>query len=412
MRIVQVSTGVVRIPVVGYGGVERHISNLSLTLAKARTSVKIVDAAFEQGERADKLGDIQIYRVGGRGLRLIRGLANLGGFLGVVLLKLVEVIYSVQVLMYLRAELSNCDVIHFHSSLTGFILSIHPGVRRRSVYTIHSVLHSPEYTSRGAMAKFNVLIDLWLARRVSALITVNPAQRGVFIQRYRVSPSKVTFIPNGVNNMRLTAGSMEGIRSLLGFGTKFIVLHIARLSKEKGTDILVAAAKEVIAKMGPDSCKFVFVGPSSLSFREEVMTRVQELDLRDSIELMGPVSDQTVRELLSVADIFVLPSRVDAFDLSVLEAMSSGKPIVGTRLSGMSVQVIDGFNGILVDDAEPSVVAAAIMKIMTNSALKSRMAKNSEARSRDFSWDNTTRDVLAVYTRLTESAPISSNTSG
>lgn len=141
------------------------------------------------------------------------------------------------------------------------------------------------------------------------------------------------------------------------------VLAIGRLVEKKGFDLLLDA----IAAPASPGCVVRIAGAGELA--DALAAQVTRLGLGDRVELLGPRSQSEVRELLSAADVLVVPSVVaadgnaDGLPTVVLEAMATGVPVVATDVTGMSEAVIDGDTGVLLPPGDVDALAAALLRV-------------------------------------------------
>jgi glycosyltransferase involved in cell wall biosynthesis len=94
----------------------------------------------------------------------------------------------------------------------------------------------------------------------------------------------------------------------------------------------------------------------------ELKDLVRDLNLSDHFHFVGGVTN--LREHLSAADIFVLPSRSEGFSNAIVEAMAASLPVVATNVGGNAEAVIDGVSGFLVPPEDPAALAAAITRLL------------------------------------------------
>ena len=151
--------------------------------------------------------------------------------------------------------------------------------------------------------------------------------------------------------------AVEGVRRRLGLGGRRLVLYVGKLSPGKGAADLVEAARRV-APAVPDAL-FVFVGEGELSRPEPFIRR------------LGPLPNREVLALYPLADVVVVPSVIpDALSRVILEAMSAGRPVIATRVGGTPELVLDGKTGLLVERNDPAGLAAALLAILRDDALR------------------------------------------
>jgi glycogen synthase len=153
------------------------------------------------------------------------------------------------------------------------------------------------------------------------------------------------------------AADVESARRRLGLEGRRVILYVGKLSPGKGSADLAAAAGRVAAAV-PDAC-VVFVGEGALPGGEPF------------IRGLGPLPNADVLALYPLAEVVVVPSVIpDALSRVILEAMSAGRPVVATRVGGTPELVIDGKTGLLVERNDPEGLAAAIISLLRDDALR------------------------------------------
>lgn len=170
-----------------------------------------------------------------------------------------------------------------------------------------------------------------------------------------------------------------------------VVLTVARLDEQKGHRYLLEAAAQV-----PEA-QFVLAGDGPLRASLEAQTR--SLGVEERVKFLGYRSD--IADLLADCDVFVLPSLYEGLPLSILEAMSAGKPVIATQIGGTDEVVIAGETGLLVPPANPTALAAAIRSVLTDRSLAQRLASAGRARvEQEFSAARMIQQVIDVYDGL------------
>jgi glycosyltransferase involved in cell wall biosynthesis len=189
-----------------------------------------------------------------------------------------------------------------------------------------------------------------LAYAAAHRIVANSEAAARQLREEGVPSARVTVVPNGID---LSAYPHRTDRSSLRR-----VLMVAGLRRIKGLDVLVAAAAKILARV-PDA-RFVIAGEGPE--RESALLQVRHLGIENSFEFLGHRDD--VPALLAEADLFVLPSRSEAFPNAVIEAMAAGLPVVATHVGGIAELVQHERTGVLVPSEDPEALAAAVMKLM------------------------------------------------
>jgi glycosyltransferase involved in cell wall biosynthesis len=177
------------------------------------------------------------------------------------------------------------------------------------------------------------------------------------------------------------------------------VLYLARVQKRKRPEDFVSAMPTVLAKY-PDA-RFVLAGPDTGDLTGPMRELAAELGVADSLECVGALGHQEVLERLRGSDVYVLPSVVEPFAVSILEAMSVGLPVVVTRTGGLSPDVEAAGAGRITDsdpDADNGpLVGQAILELLDPAANAEASQAAWQLIHDRFSIGAVVDDLLGVY---------------
>lgn len=271
------------------------------------------------------------------------------------------------------------DIVHTHSSKTGFIGRI--AARCAGVsHIIHTVHGFPFH----AYQLFPIYLLYQQLETIAAhfcdrIITVNKAD-AEYLHSHRPSTS-VRVIYNGVSEMEVTPSLYK--KEDFGFtASDCIVGSICRFDTQKNILNTIDAAIHVVAR--EPQIKFIFIGNGK--FFSDAKKKVHDAHLTDSILLPGWKTNGT--EWLRIFDIFLLYSRWEGLPLSILEAMEAGLPIIASNIQGNNELVHHAENGLLVSLDSLEELSAAIIELAKNTGRKERMGEKSrEIIRRNFSLD-------------------------
>ena len=261
----------------------------------------------------------------------------------------------------------------------------------RKLYAIHHLMPLPppnpqilEINSpRDVLRRvFGKRVRKLLAARVpphlcDTTICVSNAVRDSLIQQYRFPARKMLTIHNGISPREFAPSRTDGIaiRTKLQIRSgDFVLVCTARLSIEKGIDILLSAMSHIIQK--DPSCKCIIIGEGPL--KEKLSEQVKSLGLTRHVFMEGFQAD--VRPYLCAADAFVLTSHIEGLAFSVLEAMACKLPCIVTNVGGNAEAVVQNVNGLVVNPGSADEVIQAIIYLLTHSKERARMAQASRSR--------------------------------
>jgi L-malate glycosyltransferase len=216
-------------------------------------------------------------------------------------------------------------------------------------------------------------------------IVANSRAAASRLELERVPRRKITVVSNGLDlrPFRTPPAPKSRLRK---------VIVVANLRPEKGHEVLVDAAANVLLRV-PDA-RFELVGDGPC--RDPLVERVRSLGIERAFTFRGHRND--IPACLAAADIFVLPSRSEAFPNAVLEAMAAGLPIVASAVGGIVELITDNRTGLLVPADDPASLCARLVRLMADSSLGSRLgdAARSEAHSR-YSFDRMVAEIDRLY---------------
>jgi L-malate glycosyltransferase len=221
------------------------------------------------------------------------------------------------------------------------------------------------------------------AYTVAHQVVANSRAAAERLQQERVPLRKIALVPNGLDTGRFTARVARGrLRR---------VIIVANLRAEKGHDVLIEAARDVLQRFPDARFEIVGAGPQ----RESLIERVRAREVQHAFTFLGHRED--VPDRLAAADIFVLPSRSEAFPNAVVEAMAAGLPIVASAVGGIMELIADDGTGLLVPPDDPASLAARLRELMADPSRGERLggAARREALSR-YSFER----MVAEFDRL------------
>jgi len=195
-----------------------------------------------------------------------------------------------------------------------------------------------------------------------------------------LAPDKVHAVGGGINALPV------GGRAPSSGGPKQRLLFVGQDFFRKGGDLVVDAVAG-LRQSGSGDYRLTVAGPTSWPL---------EGSPPDWVDFQGSISPSAVGRLWTEHDVFVLPSRFEAYGLTFLEARASGLPCIGRDAFAMPELIPDGAGALVGDHADADAVAAAIHSVSTNEALFDRVAHDAEAVARDNSWQAVAGRILEV----------------
>ena len=295
---------------------------------------------------------------------------------------------NIRFLLRLRAKLkdNNIHILHTHgypACTIGRLAAISAGTP-----VIISHMHSTywDYSYK------QILIERFLSFFTDKIICCSRAVADFVVNKEKINVKKTAVIYNGID-----LDKFNGYLKVEEKKDEFVIGCVASLFPHKGHKYLLEAAKEVLNSF-PGKAKFVLVGRGILE--NSLRAYAKELSIETGVEFKGAVSDTL--KLLCSFDLVVLPSSErEGLGLSLLEAMAAGKPVIGTAIGGISEVIREGENGLLVPAKDPKALAKAIITILQDPVMASRMGKiGRQIAEEKFSETRLLREIENLYRGL------------
>ncbi len=207
--------------------------------------------------------------------------------------------------------------------------------------------------------------------------------------------SKLSVVRNGINPRHAEPDRERLISELELPGDAYLVLTVGRMTEQKGYSFLLEAIPEIVA--GEPRAHFIWVGTGPE--QPQLEKRARELGVERHIHFAGRRHD--VPLFIASSDLFVLPSLFEGMPLVVLEAMAAGLPVIGTRVSGTSEEIVDGLTGRLVDPSSVEGLARGVLEAASEPQRAAGWARAARRRFQDeFRAARMAREMKALYYRL------------
>lgn len=176
-----------------------------------------------------------------------------------------------------------------------------------------------------------------------------------------------------------------------------VIVCLGKLRRYKRADHALFAFKRSLNRLD-NSCRLVIAGKVSeidRSYVDWLYKLANRLEIEDYIEIKTNISEIEKLELLETAKLLVQPSPVEGFSIVVAEANRCGTPVIASDGVPSDV-VVDGYNGIVYPFGDVEALAIAIIKLMKDNILWSKISKNAYEWSQQFSWENSVLQFLKI----------------
>jgi len=288
------------------------------------------------------------------------------------------------------------DVLHTHYTVPPFLPK-----STRTVVTIHDISweYYPQFYNAKRLLHLKTTVP-WSARRADRIVVASQSMKRSLIERYKVGAERIVVTPfAAASNFapRERASCRERLLAKHGIEGHFI-LCVANLRPVKNL-VRVLRAFAHLCKRQTIEAKLVIVGMAR-DGSGPFFSTLQKLKLEHDVILAGYVHQADLPDFYSAAEAFLFPSIFEAFGLPILEAMACGAPVITANRSACSE--VAGGAALLVDPEDWEAIANAIQRVLWDARLREELRAAGLKRAREFSWQGTAAETLAIYQELAQ----------
>lgn len=297
----------------------------------------------------------------------------------------------VDVVRYERLDLLHVHYAIPHASaayLAKLILAEH-GIQ----IPIITTLHGTDITLVGRDASFEPVVTFAI-NHSDGITTVSDSLRKDTFANFKIT-KPIEVIPNFIDLSRFSKKPKDHFKKAIApFGERLIV-HTSNFRKVKRVQDVVDVFKKVNAVI-PSKLLLIGDGPE----RAGIEKMCREIHLCDEVRFLG--KQEAIEEILSVCDLFIMPSESESFGLAALEAMACQVPVISTNTGGLPELNVNGVTGYMSNVGDTDDMAANALKILKDSNILQQFKQNALKRAKEFEIHRILPLYESYYTRIVE----------
>jgi glycosyltransferase involved in cell wall biosynthesis len=297
----------------------------------------------------------------------------------------------------------NFDIIHVNGCISyGFL-------KKRIInvphfFTCHHLLadaienNNSTFLARFTKSENNFIMPFFERRCLKLtdkIIASSEFTKSQIIKNYKIPPSKIEIVYLGtdLNGYDYTETELNEFKRRINLPDKPSVLFVGRIDDpRKGLDVLLNAFKMVLKRV---DAILIVIGKGNPN---KIMKQIDSLGITKNIFLIGFVDENTLKKFYSLCDLYVCPSRLEGFGLTIIEAIAAGKPIVATKVGAIPEIIKDESMGILVPSDDWNCIAQAILCCLSiEPKSKILKVKNLNYLKENFNWKKCAEETLIAY---------------
>jgi glycosyltransferase involved in cell wall biosynthesis len=258
------------------------------------------------------------------------------------------------------------------------------------------------------------LFAIWATRKcfdtAAQIICISPRLKEHLKTKWNVDESKLSVLPIAADVESVTPNHNSAtVRKSLGLTTEPVVMWVGGFYPWHDMSLLLESFALILQRR-PDA-RLVLVGDGQT--RSAVADTVTKAGMGHAVIMTGKIAHSQVPEMLSIADVAVVPSTPltaglggTGTPLKLFEYMAAGKAIVATALNEAAEVIRDGHDGLLVQPGDASKFAEATLKLVDDPKERSRLGKNAREQAvKQYSWEHYTRRLEEIYLNVMGNAP-------
>jgi glycosyltransferase involved in cell wall biosynthesis len=280
------------------------------------------------------------------------------------------------------------DIVHFHSEPEGSVI----GAPLRTAM----VLSYDNYFLRGGRESIFFRPCQFALRRFDALLAVSQYSASSSTAYWELPAERVSAVYNGVNldQFRPDEAAAERERKRLSIDGPAL-LYLGRVCEQKGTDTLLNAY-EIVRRTRSD-VELLIAGPLEQFAGGEAAVDWPALIERAGAQYLGQVPDERLAGLMTLADVFVMPTRrLEMLGMAAVEAQACGTPVVASDHGGLPEAVPPG-TGLLFPPGDSDALAERLLRLLSAPDLRQQYARRAREHAATFDWERIIDQIDAIY---------------
>ncbi|HOO57132.1 MAG TPA: glycosyltransferase family 4 protein [bacterium] len=289
------------------------------------------------------------------------------------------------------------DIVHINS-----LINLHAALSALKLHIPYVLNVREMMTSK----KLNRMYIKWICGKAASVVAVSDAVKRRLVDM-GVSPQKIEVVYNGTEIVEPDDEKIEVLRKEFSVTQGPLIGIIGTIAELKGQYVMIEALSGLVKDF--PGIKLFIVGskfPDVYSdiYMREMLRLIEKCGIGNNVVFTGARND--VAQLMHMLDVVVQPSVFyDSLPRSVMEAMASGKPVVGSDIGGIPEMIIDGETGYIVEPRRPDRLEEAIRSLLSDSGKIIEMGRAAKERAeKHFSNTGQTLKLMEIYDRVLREA--------
>jgi L-malate glycosyltransferase len=238
-----------------------------------------------------------------------------------------------------------------------------------------TTLHGTDITLVGKDPSYNPVVTFSI-NQSDGVTAVSQNLKEDTLKHFEITKD-IRVIPNFIDLTRFSLKPREHFKKAIAPGDERILVHTSNFRRVKRTSDVIRVFQKIQEKI---RCKLLMVGDGPDRVNAEQLCR--DLGVCDDVRFLG--KQDAIEEILSVADLFMIPSESESFGLAALEAMACSVPVVSSNVGGLPELNVDGVTGFLDDVGDIDTMASHAIYILENNERLASFKSAALQRAKEF----------------------------
>jgi N-acetyl-alpha-D-glucosaminyl L-malate synthase BshA len=289
---------------------------------------------------------------------------------------------------------AHLDVLHVHYAIphaSAALLAKQILQQKGITIPVVTTLHGTDITLVGREVTYEHVVS-WSINQSDAVTAVSNKLKEETLEHFDIN-REIDVIPNFIDFNRFNKKPREHFKQMIAPNGEKIIIHTSNFRKVKRVEDVVAIFSKIIKEI-PAKLLLIGDGPE----RSHIEKVCRELNTCDWVTFLG--KQEAIEEILSIGDLFVLPSESESFGLAALEAMACEVPVISSNAGGIPEVNINGVTGFLSDVGDVDSMAQNAINLLKDPEMLKTFRKNALKQAHNFDLKTILLQYEAVYNRV------------
>ncbi|MBE9599125.1 N-acetyl-alpha-D-glucosaminyl L-malate synthase BshA [Pedobacter sp. MC2016-24] len=292
----------------------------------------------------------------------------------------------------------NLDILHVHYAIPHASAAF-MAKQILETYGIYipfvTTLHGTDITLVGKDPTYKPVVTFSI-NKSDGVTTVSQSLKDDTEKHFEIT-NEIKVIPNFIDFSRFSLKPKDHFKKAIAPNNERILIHTSNFRKVKRTADVIRMFQKIQETI---PSKLLMVGDGPERAYDEQLCR--SLGICEHVRFLG--KQDAIEEILSVSDLFLMPSESESFGLAALEAMACKVPAITSNAGGLPELNVDGFCGFMSNVGDVDDMAAKAIRILENDEVLAQFKENALTRAQDFDLKKILPEYIAYYNEVIETA--------